>query len=88
MIGAARLSRRRRVTNTVAIAGMGVAVLVALVPLFLILAYVLYKGAAAISWDFLTQNPPFEDDATGGGYLIGIQGTLKLIVASSAMAVL
>ena len=37
--------------------------------LFAILGFIIYKGAGAISWEFITSAPT--DGMTGGGYLAG-----------------
>jgi phosphate transport system permease protein len=53
------------------------ATIVALVPLFLILAYLLSKGASSVNWDFFTKMPTPVGQA-GGGMANAIAGTLEL----------
>ena len=52
--------------------------------LFLILGFIVVRGASAISWDFLTTNP--DDGMTAGGILPAIVGTLCLVAGSMAFA--
>lgn len=84
---AERSPRRRRLANQVATIWMIVALLMAVVPLLIILTYVLLRGLSALNLDFITQAPPFDASETGGGYLNGIRGTLKLILLSSLIAI-
>jgi phosphate transport system permease protein len=84
---ARRSPRRRRLADRVATAWMVVALLLALVPLGIILLYVAAKSIDALSPSFLREAPPFDASAFGGGYFNGIQGTLKLVLLSSLMAI-
>lgn len=52
--------------------------------LFAILGFIIYHGADAISWDFLTQSPT--DGMTKGGIFPAIVGTLCLVVGSMIFA--
>jgi phosphate transport system permease protein len=52
--------------------------------LFIILGFIVVKGASAISWDFLTKMP--ENGMTEGGILPAIVGTLCLVVGSMLFA--
>jgi phosphate transport system permease protein len=79
--------RRRRIANSVATVWMAGSVVAALAPLAAILGYVAYKGAALISWDFLSQPEPFSFSQPGGGFWNGIKGTLKLLFVASALAI-
>ena len=51
---------------------------------FVILGFILYKGASVISWDFLTQAP--EDGMTAGGIFPAIVGTLLLMLGSAVVS--
>ena len=51
---------------------------------FVILGFILYKGAGVISWDFLTQAP--EDGMTAGGIFPAIVGTLLLMLGSAVVS--
>lgn len=79
-------ARRRRLTNTVMLSLTGFLTLLALVPLFWIFGYVVYRGGKAINLDFFTQLPrPI--GMTGGGVLHSIEGTLVLTVLSCLFAI-
>lgn len=52
--------------------------------LFIILGFIVVRGASAISWEFLTTMP--KDGMTGGGILPAIVGTLCLVVGSMIFA--
>lgn len=52
--------------------------------LFVILGFILYKGAGAISWEFLTGMP--EEGMTAGGIFPAIVGTLCLVAGSSLIS--
>jgi phosphate transport system permease protein len=66
---------------------MALALLVALVPLVLILAYVVIKGASHLSVGFFTQAVPFSPIAGGGGYGAAIRGTIKVVALATVIAV-
>lgn len=78
--------KRRRITNLIMLALTGILTLLALVPLFWIIGYVVYKGAPSLNLDFFTQIPkPLGTE--GGGVLHAIQGTLLLTVLSAIFAI-
>ncbi len=52
--------------------------------LVLILTFIIYKGASAISWDFITKMP--EEGMTKGGIFPAIIGTLCLVAGSMLFA--
>lgn len=52
--------------------------------LFVILGFIILKGAKVISWDFLTEAP--RDGMTGGGIFPAIVGTLYLVIGSSLIS--
>ena len=52
--------------------------------LFAILGFIIYKGAGAISWEFITSAPT--DGMTGGGIWPAIVGTFYLMVGSALFA--
>jgi phosphate transport system permease protein len=71
-------------------------VVVAVIPLFLVLADVVVQGMPAISWNFFTQNPPSPCStaqiASGsamcqGGILNGIEGSLLIVGLGTLIAV-
>ena len=78
--------RRRKLSNVVMLALTGLLTLLALVPLFWIIAYVVIKGGQYINLDFLTQLPRPMGMA-GGGVLHAIEGTIILTLLSSLFAI-
>ena len=62
-------------------------VIIAIVPLIAILVNVFSNGAAALTWDFLTQVPGAVGSDEPGGIGPAIQGTLVLIGLSSLIGV-
>ena len=59
--------------------------LISILPVFLILGYILYKGIPAISWDFITKMPT--DGMRGGGIFPAIIGTLWLTLGTIIVSV-
>ena len=59
--------------------------LLSVIPVFLIIAYILYTGIPAISWEFLTQMP--ENGMRAGGIFPAIVGTLWLTLGTIIVAV-
>jgi len=78
--------RRRRLSNGIMLAASGLFTFLALVPLFWIIAYVVYKGGQYITLDFFIQ-PPAPLGVVGGGVLNAIEGTLVLTILASLFAV-
>lgn len=64
----------------------GVLTIIALIPLFWIVGYVVFKGASALNLDFFTQLPrPLGID--GGGVLNAIEGTLVISALACLFAI-
>ena len=61
-------------------------VVIAVIPLFLVLADVVELGLPAISWSFFTENPP-SPLAGYGGILNGIEGSLLMVGLGALIAV-
>lgn len=79
-------SSRRKVTNTVMLIITGLMTLLALIPLFWIIGYVIYKGGQYINLDFFIHTPrPL--GMAGGGVLNAIQGTLIIAGLATVIAV-
>ena len=76
--------RRRRVANTAMTVVLGVAAIVATLPLIFILWHLVREGASALSLDFFTQMPKPVGEA-GGGLANAIVGTLILIGIAMAI---
>lgn len=92
MITQASNYSRRRTTDRI-MRGLTIgATLLALIPLFLILGYVLIRGAGALSLDFFTQayKPPAISAsgtvASSGGVLHGIVGSLLIVGVAMLIA--
>ena len=79
-------ARQRRLTNAVMLSITGFLTLLALVPLFWIVGYVIYRGGQAINLDFFTQlSRPL--GMAGGGILFSIEGTVVMTVVSCFFAI-
>ncbi len=81
-----RRDARRKLVSAFVVFLCGASVVVALVPLFLILFYVVRQGFSSLSWDFFTKMPKPVGEA-GGGMANAIVGTLLLIAIASLLAV-
>jgi phosphate transport system permease protein len=66
---------------------IGLAFVVALVPLVFLVVYVVQQGSKVISWSFLTDDMPFVDRLPGGGMGPAVVGTLLITGAASLMAI-
>jgi len=80
------LSARRKNINMFMLSVTGLMTLLALIPLFWIIGYVVYKGGQYINLDFFIHTPRplgFE----GGGVLHAIEGTLVISVLASVFAI-
>lgn len=64
---------------------MKIMTLVAVVPVFLIIGYIIYTGIPAISWEFLSEMPT--DGMRSGGIFPAIVGTLWLTLGTIIVAV-
>ena len=62
-----------------------VVALMTVIPIFLILGYIIYKGVPAISWDFLTEVP--KRGMRAGGIFPAIVGTICLTLGTIAVSV-
>jgi phosphate transport system permease protein len=81
---AARTVRGRKIANAAMLLVLGVAAVIATLPLLVILAHLLRMGASSLSWAFFTQMPRPVGE-TGGGLANGIVGTLILLGVGSAV---
>jgi phosphate transport system permease protein len=82
----ARLSNRRKVVNVIMLSLTGILTIIALIPLFWIIGYVLYKGGSYLNLDFFTQLPrPLGIE--GGGVLNAIEGTLVISTLACVFAI-
>ncbi len=78
--------QRRKWSNIVMLNLTGFMTILALIPLFWIVGYVLYKGSAYINLDFFTQMPRPMGMA-GGGVLHAIQGTIILSILAAIFSI-
>jgi len=80
------ISLRRRLSNGVALGLIILAALIVTVPLFLILATVVFRGIGELNWAFLTQIPkPVGEE--GGGMANAIAGTVMMLAVASVIGV-
>src|SRR5947209_9619155 len=62
------------------------ATVIALVPLFLVLGYLLSKGASSLNWNFFTKMPA-PVGQSGGGMANAIVGTFELVGLAALMGI-
>jgi len=74
----------RRLASNFMVGLMVAAVVLAVLPLFFILADLVIKGASSLSWDFFTKMPVPAGE-TGGGVANAIVGTLIIVGAASVI---
>jgi phosphate transport system permease protein len=79
-------NQRRKLNNWVMLSLTGLFTLLALVPLFWIVGYVIYKGGQYINLSFFTQMP-LPLGMEGGGVLHAIEGTIILTLLSAIIAI-
>jgi phosphate transport system permease protein len=79
-------SQRRKTTNLVMLSLTGLATVLALIPLFWIVGYVIYRGAPSLNWAFFSQLPR-PVGMEGGGVLHAIQGTLIVTLLAGVFAI-
>src|SRR5260370_8320147 len=72
---------RRRLSNGLALGAFTLAALIVTVPLFLILATVVYRGLPALTWSFFTQIPKPMGEIGGGMANPIVRSTMLLAVA-------
>ncbi len=76
----------RRLRGHLIVGLLGVAVVIAVLPLVLILGTLVVKGASSLDWAFFTQIPAPAGE-TGGGVANGIVGTLIIVGIAGLIAV-
>jgi phosphate transport system permease protein len=81
------VSGRRRFANGLATTWMLGSLLFALVPVVVIVVYVVSRGAAVMSVDFLTENLAVVTQFAGGGIAPAIVGTLVITGMAALMAI-
>jgi phosphate transport system permease protein len=81
------ISTRRRVTDSVARAALAAGAVIALVPLFLVLYYVIKRGIGAWSIDFFTEDPSGRFLGDPGGIRSAILGTIEIVALAAVLAI-
>jgi phosphate transport system permease protein len=81
------ISARRRRTDAIARGTLLAATLIALVPLFLVVFYLLQKGLGALSWSFFTTDPSGRFLGDPGGIRSAIIGTILIVGLATLIAV-
>jgi phosphate transport system permease protein len=79
-------ARLRRVRGNLMVGLMGLAVLIALLPLIFIMLTLVVKGAGSLSLEFFTRMPAPAGES-GGGVLHAIVGTLIIVGLASAIGI-
>ena len=88
LLSSGQQSVARKLRNHVAATACILAtVLIALIPLYFVIAFVVRKGGSTFGWSFLTQDPPIIDQLSGGGMFPAIVGTLVITAGATIMAV-
>lgn len=72
--------KEKIVENLIKVVGI-----LSIIPVFIILGYIVFKGISAISWDFLTKMP--EDGMRAGGIFPAIVGTIWLTIGTILISV-
>jgi len=78
-------SQRRGMTQRLGFAGLTLMALATALPILLVVGYIVWQGAPAISWEFLTGFP--RDGMRAGGILPAIVGTFWLTLGTGLTAV-
>jgi phosphate transport system permease protein len=82
----AAMSSRRKAVNVLMLGITGFMTILALIPLFWIVGYVVYKGGQYVNLDFFIHTPrPL--GMAGGGVLNAIEGTLIITALASLIAI-
>ncbi len=76
---------RRKFTERAGIIGLTVMALITITPIILIVGYIVWKGAPAISWEFISGFP--SDGMKAGGILPAIVGTFWLTIGTALFSV-
>jgi phosphate transport system permease protein len=81
-----RRHRYRKIKSNLMVGVTVAATVIALVPLFLVLGYLLAKGASSLNWDFFTKMPT-PVGQSGGGMANAIAGTFELVGLAGLMGI-
>lgn len=75
----------RQLAQALAFALMGLATLVVVVPILAVVGYIIYQGAGALSWEFLSAIP--RSGMRAGGIFPAIVGTLILTLGTALISI-
>jgi phosphate transport system permease protein len=78
------LSKRNR-RQKIGFAALGVLTFLTVLPILMVLGYIIYQGAPAISWEFISQPPT--NGMKDGGILPAIVGTVYLTIGTAIFSV-
>ena len=78
------IDKRKRASQKVAFGFFSFLSYLVVAILFVILGFIILKGASVISWEFLTEAP--RDGMTDGGIFPAIVGTIYLVIGSSIIS--
>ena len=81
------ISVRRRRTDQAARGLLGLATLIALVPLVLVIYYLLKRGLGAISWHFFSSDPTGAFIGDPGGIKSALLGTVEIVAFAALIAI-
>jgi len=76
---------KRKFTERAGIIGLTMMALITIAPIILIVGYIVWKGAPAISWEFISGFP--SDGMKSGGILPAIVGTFWLTIGTALFSV-
>jgi phosphate transport system permease protein len=76
---------KQKLTERIGLTGVAMAAFITVLPIILVVGYVFWKGAPAISFDFLTEMP--KDGMRAGGILPAIVGTFWLTLGTAIISV-
>jgi phosphate transport system permease protein len=82
-----RITARRRRTDKLMRGAIGLATLLALVPLVLVVFYLLKRGLGALSVDFFTTDPTGNFLGDQGGIKSALLGTIEIVLLASLLAI-
>lgn len=75
----------RQLSQAIAFTLMGLATLTVVVPILVVAGYIIYQGAGAINWEFLTAMP--RDGMRAGGIFPAIVGTIILTLGTALVSI-
>ena len=80
-----RLLETRNRRQRIGFVALGVLTFITVLPILLVLGYIIYQGAPALSWEFISQAPT--NGMKDGGILPAIVGTVYLTIGTAIFSV-